>query len=66
MYFRRSLQAGVEMFPQSAYMVLLHGNFMIDVLGISQSGSRRIEVGSEVDDTMLPVRAQQPWRLLFT
>jgi hypothetical protein len=38
------IQAGLAMFPNSAYMVLLHGNFMIDVLGVSQSGSRRIEV----------------------
>jgi hypothetical protein len=38
------LQAGLEMFPTSAFMVVLHANFMIDVLGVSQSGSRRIEV----------------------
>ncbi|GLC41265.1 hypothetical protein PLESTM_001177800 [Pleodorina starrii] len=37
------IKAGLAMFPNSAYMVLLHGNFMIDVLGVSQSGSSRIE-----------------------
>ncbi|GFR46567.1 hypothetical protein Agub_g8160 [Astrephomene gubernaculifera] len=37
------IKAGLARFPASAYMVLLHANFMIDVLGVSQSGSRRIE-----------------------
>ncbi|KXZ45668.1 hypothetical protein GPECTOR_52g66 [Gonium pectorale] len=37
------IKAGLALFPNSAYMVLLHANFMIDVLGIHQSGSRRIE-----------------------
>ncbi len=32
------------MFPSSAYMVMLHADFMIDVLGVSQSGASRIEV----------------------
>ncbi|GLI60724.1 hypothetical protein VaNZ11_002822 [Volvox africanus] len=40
---RHVIQAGIAMFPTSAYMVLLQANFMIDVLGVSQSGSRRIE-----------------------
>ncbi|KXZ55417.1 hypothetical protein GPECTOR_3g69 [Gonium pectorale] len=37
------IKAGLAMFPSSAYMVLLHANFMIDVLGVSQSGNARIE-----------------------
>ncbi|PNH05154.1 Tiny macrocysts protein B [Tetrabaena socialis] len=37
------IKAGLAMFPSSAYMVLLHANFMIDVLGVTQSGGRRIE-----------------------
>ncbi|KXZ45666.1 hypothetical protein GPECTOR_52g64 [Gonium pectorale] len=37
------IKAGLAMFPQSAYMVLLHANYMIDVLGVSQSGNSRIE-----------------------
>ncbi|EFJ45177.1 hypothetical protein VOLCADRAFT_94617 [Volvox carteri f. nagariensis] len=40
---RQVIQAGAAMFPNSAYMVLLHANFMIAVMGVSQSGSRRIE-----------------------
>ncbi|GLC69160.1 hypothetical protein PLESTF_000796400 [Pleodorina starrii] len=45
--------AGLAMFPNSAYMVLLHGNFMIDVLGVSQSGSRRIEDARKLDPNLM-------------
>ena len=41
------------MFPGSAYMVLLHANFMIDVLGVSQSGARRIEDARKLSPSLL-------------
>ncbi|GLC52514.1 hypothetical protein PLESTB_000638200 [Pleodorina starrii] len=47
------IKAGVEMFPNCAYMVLLHGNFMIDVLGISQTGSRRIEDARNLNPSLM-------------
>ncbi|EFJ45146.1 hypothetical protein VOLCADRAFT_94549 [Volvox carteri f. nagariensis] len=47
------VHAGLAMFPTSAYMVLLHGNFMIDVLGVSQSGSRRIEDARKLDPNFM-------------
>ncbi|GLC56207.1 hypothetical protein PLESTB_001079800 [Pleodorina starrii] len=50
---RQVIQAGLAMFPNSAYMVLLHGNFMIDVLGVSQSGSRRIEDARKLDPNLM-------------
>ncbi|GFR46566.1 hypothetical protein Agub_g8158, partial [Astrephomene gubernaculifera] len=58
------IQAGLAMFPASAYMVLLHANFMIDVLGVSQSGSRRIEDARKLNPGvmcrfMMFVRQQQ-------
>ncbi|KXZ55419.1 hypothetical protein GPECTOR_3g70 [Gonium pectorale] len=37
------IKAGLAMYPTSPYIVLLHANFMIDALGVSQSGNRRIE-----------------------
>ncbi|GLC41288.1 hypothetical protein PLESTB_001078900 [Pleodorina starrii] len=61
---RHVVQVGVAMFPNSAYMVLLQGNFMIDVLGVSQSGSRRIEEARKLNPGpmcrfMMFVRQQQ-------
>ncbi|EFJ45114.1 hypothetical protein VOLCADRAFT_106127 [Volvox carteri f. nagariensis] len=47
------IKAGLEMFPTSAYMVLLHANFMIDVLGVSQSGSRRIEEARKLNPSLM-------------
>ena len=52
------------MFPGSAYMVLLHADFMIDVLGVSQSGARRIEDARKLSPSlivrfMMFVRQQQ-------
>ncbi|GIM04869.1 hypothetical protein Vretimale_9356 [Volvox reticuliferus] len=47
------IKAGLEMFPGSAFMVLLHANFMIDVLGISQSGSRRIEDARKLNPSLI-------------
>lgn len=47
------------MFPNSAYMVLLHGNFMIDVLGVGQSGSSRIEVGTLIGAMLWSAVAHQ-------
>ncbi|GLI60726.1 hypothetical protein VaNZ11_002824 [Volvox africanus] len=47
------IKAGLEMFPTSAFMVLLHANFMIDVLGISQSGSRRIEDARKLNPSLM-------------
>ncbi|PNW87845.1 hypothetical protein CHLRE_01g004157v5 [Chlamydomonas reinhardtii] len=58
------IKAGLAMFPGSAYMVLLHANFMIDVLGVSQSGARRIEDARKLNPGlmcrfMMFVRQQQ-------
>ncbi|GIL50727.1 hypothetical protein Vafri_6878 [Volvox africanus] len=50
---RQVIQAGLAMFPTSAYMVLLHGNFMIDVLGVNQSGSRRIEEARKLEPNFM-------------
>ncbi|GIL68039.1 hypothetical protein Vafri_21326 [Volvox africanus] len=47
------IKAGLAMFPTSAYMVLLHGNFMIDVLGVSQSGSSRIEDARKLNPSLV-------------
>ncbi|PNW87839.1 hypothetical protein CHLRE_01g003950v5 [Chlamydomonas reinhardtii] len=47
------IKAGLAMFPGSAYMVLLHANFMIDVLGVSQSGARRIEDARKLSPSLL-------------
>ncbi|EFJ45151.1 hypothetical protein VOLCADRAFT_94559 [Volvox carteri f. nagariensis] len=47
------IKAGLAMFPTSAYMVLLHGNFMIDVLGVSQSGSSRIEDARKLNPSLM-------------
>ncbi|KAG2435420.1 hypothetical protein HYH02_011920 [Chlamydomonas schloesseri] len=58
------IKAGLAMFPGSAYMVLLHADFMIDVLGVSQSGARRIEDARKLSPSlivrfMMFVRQQQ-------
>ncbi|GLI61040.1 hypothetical protein VaNZ11_003192 [Volvox africanus] len=47
------IKAGLAMFPTSAYMVLLHGNFMIDVLGVCQSGSSRIEDARKLNPSLV-------------
>ncbi|KAG2435422.1 hypothetical protein HYH02_011922 [Chlamydomonas schloesseri] len=58
------VKAGLAMFPGSAYMVLLHADFMIDVLGVSQSGASRIEDARKLSPSlmcrfMMFVRQQQ-------
>ncbi|KAG2423145.1 hypothetical protein HXX76_015530 [Chlamydomonas incerta] len=58
------IKAGLAMFPGSAYMVMLHADFMIDVLGVSQSGARRIEDARKLGPSlmcrfMMFVRQQQ-------
>ncbi|KAG2435423.1 hypothetical protein HYH02_011923 [Chlamydomonas schloesseri] len=58
------IKAGLAMFPGSAYMVLLHADFMIDVLGVSQSGASRIEDARKLSPSlmcrfMMFVRQQQ-------
>ncbi|KAG2423149.1 hypothetical protein HXX76_015534 [Chlamydomonas incerta] len=58
------IKAGLAMFPGSAYMVMLHADFMIDVLGVSQSGARRIEDARKLSPSlmcrfMMFVRQQQ-------
>ncbi|PNH08057.1 Tiny macrocysts protein B, partial [Tetrabaena socialis] len=47
------IKAGLAMFPSSSYMVLLHSNFMIDVLGVSQSGGRRMEVARKLNPDLM-------------
>ncbi|KAG2488471.1 hypothetical protein HYH03_012976 [Edaphochlamys debaryana] len=47
------IKAGLAMFPGSAFMVLLHANFMIDVLGVHQSGSRRIEDARKLSPSLM-------------
>ncbi|KAG2488469.1 hypothetical protein HYH03_012974 [Edaphochlamys debaryana] len=47
------IKAGLAMFPSSAFMVLLHANFMIDVLGVHQSGSRRIEDARKLSPSLM-------------
>ncbi|GFR46428.1 hypothetical protein Agub_g7932, partial [Astrephomene gubernaculifera] len=47
------IKAGLAMFPTSAYMVLLHANFMIDVLGVSQSGSRRVQDARRLEPSLM-------------
>ncbi|KAG2494502.1 hypothetical protein HYH03_007271 [Edaphochlamys debaryana] len=47
------IKAGLAMFPGSAFMVLLHANFMIDVLGVHQSGSRRIEDARKLNPSLM-------------
>ncbi|KXZ42658.1 hypothetical protein GPECTOR_127g536 [Gonium pectorale] len=47
------IKAGLAMFPSSAYMVLLHANFMIDVLGISQTGNARIEEAVKLNPSLI-------------
>ncbi|GLC42489.1 hypothetical protein PLESTB_001103800 [Pleodorina starrii] len=47
------IKAGLEMFPHNSFMVLLHANFMIDVLGVSQSGSRRIEDARKLNPSLM-------------
>ncbi|KAG2423146.1 hypothetical protein HXX76_015531 [Chlamydomonas incerta] len=58
------IKAGLAMFPGSAYMVMLHADFMIDVLGVSQSGASRIEDARKLSPSlmcrfMMFVRQQQ-------
>ncbi|KXZ45665.1 hypothetical protein GPECTOR_52g63 [Gonium pectorale] len=47
------IKAGLAMFPKSAYMVLVHANFMIDVLGVSQSGGRRVQDARKLHPGMM-------------
>ncbi|KAG2494507.1 hypothetical protein HYH03_007275 [Edaphochlamys debaryana] len=47
------IKAGLAMFPGSAFMVLVHANFMIDVLGVHQSGSRRIEDARKLNPSLM-------------
>lgn len=47
-------QAGLALFPSSSYMALLHANFMIEVLGVSQSGQRQVEVRAWTCNCGLP------------
>ncbi|GFR46430.1 hypothetical protein Agub_g8004 [Astrephomene gubernaculifera] len=58
------IKAGMAMFPSSAYMHLLHANFMIDVLGVAQSGSSRLEDARKLNPGLMSrfvmfVRQQQ-------
>ncbi|GLC56222.1 hypothetical protein PLESTB_001081300 [Pleodorina starrii] len=50
---QKVIQAGLAMFPSSASLVLLQGNFLVDVLGVKQAGSRRIEDARKLDLSLM-------------
>ncbi len=37
-------QAGVALFPDSAFVAMVYANFMLEMLGFSQTGARQLEV----------------------
>lgn len=39
------LQAGIALFPDSTFIALVYANFMLDMLGFSQTGAKQLEVG---------------------
>ncbi|KXZ44102.1 hypothetical protein GPECTOR_73g623 [Gonium pectorale] len=49
----RVIQAGLAMFPKSPFMVLLNANFMIEVLGVSTSGGRRIQDAKKLNPGLM-------------
>ncbi|GFR44799.1 hypothetical protein Agub_g6134 [Astrephomene gubernaculifera] len=58
------IKAGLELFPGNAFVALVQANFMIDVLGVAQSGSRHVEAAVKlspgiVTRFMIFVRMQQ-------
>ncbi|KAG2439095.1 hypothetical protein HYH02_006619 [Chlamydomonas schloesseri] len=58
------IKAGAALFPDSAYVALLHANFMLDALGFSQTGAKQLEVARKMSPGlmcrfMLFVRQQQ-------
>ncbi|EFJ43613.1 hypothetical protein VOLCADRAFT_96265 [Volvox carteri f. nagariensis] len=42
------LKAGLALFPGNAFVVLLQANFMIEVLGVAQSGMRQVEAARKL------------------
>ncbi|KAG2436029.1 hypothetical protein HYH02_011741 [Chlamydomonas schloesseri] len=58
------IKAGVARFPGSAYVNLVYANFLLDVLGFSQTGGKQLEAARKLDPGpmcrfMLFVRQQQ-------
>ncbi|GLI70677.1 hypothetical protein VaNZ11_015617 [Volvox africanus] len=58
------IKAGVALFPDNAYVALVYANFMLDMLGFSQTGSRQLESVRKLNPNlmcrfMLFVRHQQ-------
>ncbi|GIM07919.1 hypothetical protein Vretimale_11958 [Volvox reticuliferus] len=58
------IKAGVALFPDNAYVALVYANFMLDMLGFSQTGSRQLESVRKLNPSlmcrfMLFVRHQQ-------
>ncbi|KAG2426220.1 hypothetical protein HXX76_013200 [Chlamydomonas incerta] len=58
------IKAGVARFPGSSYVNLVYANFLLDVLGFSQTGGKQLEAARKLDPGpmcrfMLFVRQQQ-------
>ncbi|KAG2492486.1 hypothetical protein HYH03_009151 [Edaphochlamys debaryana] len=58
------IKAGLARFPQSAFAGLVHADFLLDVLGFSQTGGKQLEAARKLDPSllcrfMLFVRRQQ-------
>ncbi|KAG2426216.1 hypothetical protein HXX76_013197 [Chlamydomonas incerta] len=58
------IKAGVARFPGSSYVNLVYANFLLDVLGFSQTGGKQLEAARKMDPGpmcrfMLFVRQQQ-------
>ncbi|KAG2495534.1 hypothetical protein HYH03_006477 [Edaphochlamys debaryana] len=58
------IKAGLALFPGHAFVSLVQANFMIDVLGVGQSGRRQIEAARKLNPGLMArfvifVRAQQ-------
>eukprot|EP00198_Chlamydomonas_reinhardtii_P009477 XP_001698814.1 predicted protein [Chlamydomonas reinhardtii] len=47
------IKAGSALFPDSAYIALLHANFMLDALGFSQTGAKQLEVARKMNPGLL-------------
>ncbi|GIL60368.1 hypothetical protein Vafri_14969 [Volvox africanus] len=58
------IKAGMELFPGNAFVSLVQANFMIDVLGVAQSGMRQVEAARKLRPSLMSrfiifVRMQQ-------
>ncbi|KAG2488728.1 hypothetical protein HYH03_012728 [Edaphochlamys debaryana] len=58
------IKSGVALYSDSAYATLVHANYMIDVLGFSQTGAKQLEAARKLNPSlmcrfMLFIRQQQ-------